>query len=486
MDGKPPFDPFLYGLAARDFHAGGSVCVRVPADMIGVIVSALEPLKWPDLWRGNDALTVQSMRQWETLIASLGTAQNLCNGECDCTPDGEICGVCAWGSCSQSYFSECETMPMCDLPHGALRWHDGKLQYLHCGEWYDVGGVSAVVPDEPDGDIIPDPPPEGMEDSTPCAMARALAVFTYNIVVASFFEYGDEITPYHWYNEVQATFPTVALGFNALMNIYFLMIPVDKAGLGPETQDIGIVDYLKCGFVDYIEPTNGGVSSDEYSAMKSAMKGIMKGAIKSVHLGFETTMRHIWEWAFQAIGPNDAQAITYYVQPLPTDDCSCPDAPGTGSLQWTDYVELLETLPNAQDGEMNTVLAAGNTVLNVTWSGEASIGSTDNTTIFGLAAIVPVSTVVLRIAGDQLPTIEWDEECPPQTMENVQYGDFDIAAEDFEVEVGVGYIDVTFTWLVPVYLTRWGYNDSHSARWCGRNAPNPFSAAWSVTILSAT
>lgn len=231
---------------------------------------------------------------------------------------------------------ECEgdCMSGCSIPYGSLRWFEGKLQYLYCGNWYDVGGDSStpIIPTDPDVGVIPDPPPTGWEDSTACAKARALAVLTYNIVVQSFAQFEGVTDPWEFYNDLSDEFRTIDLAFDDVMNIYFNLIPVNVAGLEGETKDIGVVDWLKCGFVSFLAETNGGITADEYDDLRGAISGILKNAIPPAYEGFESAMREIWRRAFFSIGAKDAAKVTYYAQPLETDNCDCP-----GTTPQSDY-----------------------------------------------------------------------------------------------------------------------------------------------------
>lgn len=70
-DNRPPFGPFAIALPARDFYAGGFVCVAIPQSAVGLIQSAIEGLKYVESWEGPSDERNLSAVQWEDIIALL-------------------------------------------------------------------------------------------------------------------------------------------------------------------------------------------------------------------------------------------------------------------------------------------------------------------------------------------------------------------------------------------------------------------------------
>lgn len=306
----------------------------------------------------------------------------------------------------------------CSIPYGALRWQDGKLQFRYCGEWYDVGGdvTTPTFPDEPDIDIVPDPPPTGWEDSTPCAKARALAVMTYNIVVQGFAEDEGVEDPWEFYNDMNDAFRTIDLAFNDMMSMYFNLIPVNAAGLEGETKDIGIVDWLKCAWSPLIPEGNAGISADVYEELKSAMTSALNQAIPPDYMGFETTMRAIWKNAFWSIGPKDAAKITYYAQPIAGQDCTCPDGTGDPIVPSIWFTSVSDIQPETGTAwETAEVLDSGRRVHLTLAHVASTIGRSTGSAHLNLAGYAAGDDIKVRIYfgdGEDELYNDWFDTCP--------------------------------------------------------------------------
>jgi len=104
---------------------------------------------------------------------------------------------------------DCEDCEMsCSIPYGALRWsEDGKLQYLHCGLWYDVDGMTPI-----DGAIPTDDPeifPPEIDGGGYSACGKAVAVLDmFEQVITSIFDESGNF-PWQWWGHVKNDNPGV-------------------------------------------------------------------------------------------------------------------------------------------------------------------------------------------------------------------------------------------------------------------------------------
>lgn len=245
------------------------------------------------------------------------------------------------GECSE----ECSDMGCGGIPRDVLRWQDGKLQYQNCGLWYDVLGIAPTGDTAPpEGDIAD--PPETVVPSTPCAMAIIMANKVAQIVSAALAN-ADEPQVWTFKESVEAAV-AVDLSYVECVNMWFFAQPILLAGLTAECLNANVTQALKCQYAALIPEGNTGISEETYNTLcdvtHSTASGVLGG--DSSYAGFGRTMIDLWSSACKAIGPGDAQKLTYYAQPAPSDDCACPGAEQeptdpTGRAGW--YFSAVET-----------------------------------------------------------------------------------------------------------------------------------------------
>lgn len=113
----PQYNPFFGGVPALATSPAAPplVCIPCNADWIPYLIGALEPLRWPDNWKGADGDIIQAMRFVESLMASIASA------------------------------SECETPMITDirLVNCVL-----EVSYDGGGNWITVGNLALCVGQE--------------------------------------------------------------------------------------------------------------------------------------------------------------------------------------------------------------------------------------------------------------------------------------------------------------------------------------------------
>jgi len=238
-------------------------------------------------------------------------------------------------------------MTLCGYNPKAFRIQDGVFQVRDfCGDWVTIGAIgSAVTPDLPGPDDLPDPLPPELNSSTACAMARKLAQFVYNIVARAWVQIGtpELIDLPDFVSDMRDYFPGVDLSYNSLISLYLNIIPLDASGYENECLDPTFVDYMACYYVDKITARDTGITESEYNACVDATEACFKHAVGDSSLyGFGLQIRAVYEDAIESIGPKDAQKITYLAQPVAGEDCQCPDAlmaetdPTTSGWYWSE------------------------------------------------------------------------------------------------------------------------------------------------------
>jgi len=121
----PEYNPFHGGVPALTTSPAAPplLCIPCNASWIPYLLGALEPLRWPDSWRGADSDIVQAMRFVESLLAAIASA------------------------------AECETPMITDI-----RLVNCVLEVSYDGtNWLPVGNLSLCVGQE--GPPGPDGPP---------------------------------------------------------------------------------------------------------------------------------------------------------------------------------------------------------------------------------------------------------------------------------------------------------------------------------------
>lgn len=397
----------------------------------------------PDDWDGQDFECVQiqwpNSAKWFAILAGLITTPT--RGRFWDANTGSIKGVQAIGyeidqrnmpfiSCDgetvitingETYTRYIESlegdflMSLCGYNPKAFKIESGTLYVRDfCGEWVAIGATNAQ-PDYPSpDDIFPDPVPDGLVDSTPCAMALKLATFVYNIVAAALAS-SDGADPlygvFDFQDDLQGAFPTIDLSFSDTFNLFFNTFALNVAGYETETLNLAAIQWLACNWAPLIPQTNSGISSSVYSDLISASDGALKNAFgDSAFYGFGRTMRFAWQDALKAIGPKDAQKITYYVQPSGLEDCLCPDEEPayTGSVRFTG------SHTTADNPSWLTSSAENNGKrLVIEWRAPAGDWKNDGNLRFGMVMDGPITSVKIvtkPVPGYDVPKYEWYTE----------------------------------------------------------------------------
>ena len=374
----------------------------------------------------------------------------------------------------------------------------GIMEILVCGEWVPVILGSIVPPIETEGDVSdPDTPQPEDDDEVDlnikCRSAYMIARAMWR-VHEKLIDHVDDVVSVPFIGDLVAgELPEYTLSKVQLSYAVGSLIAASV------TLDLDIVfateaEYVPdmAAYLSKFMPTVYSLNSAEYNLAAASL------VFYSFHEGIEINLGQFvegdyWAHIFRALGRGTINDLMARGRQLDATEFDCHERvlfdPGTVlDVIWTSYVEELTTLANGQDGAMTTVLANNRLKLNINWAGTGSEGSTDNTTIFGVDCAVDVKSITLRFEGNP-PTSEWDTG-DVINWSNISRGEFQGMAggvtQSWVATPGAGFCDFTCTFSVPAKPTRWGYYDSHSARWLGQSAPNPFDRDHSVTITGVT
>lgn len=341
---NPLYDPRPEPLSAPTTGATDApvrvLCIN--ADWAGHVLGVLQRLERRDAWTGDDSEWERIQDELAEIVARLSTPFE---GDCpvvypETEPDGPATpGDCSGGETIVKTVTETvfaggvcwlEDLPMslCGYNPKAFKIENGSLWVRDfCGDWVEIGSLTNE-PELPPVTDLPDPPPDGYEDSTACAMADALAKMVCDIVQESFDEITnalDAIALWDYYNDMNAAFREIDLAYGDLINMWAGTVAVNAAGLEIEATDPLCREWLRCYFTDNITARNDGITEAEYNACINETDAALKNQFpKGSYEGFGNTIRDIYHSAIKAIGPMDAQKITYYAQPDAAISCGCP------------------------------------------------------------------------------------------------------------------------------------------------------------------
>jgi len=380
-----------------------------------------------------------------------------------------------------------------------IRWNAGILEIFVCGEWTPVpGGSPSESPIEtPEGEIgDPETPQPGDSETVDidvkCRAAYALARAMWR-VHARVIDYVDDVFAIlDIGNKVSSDLPEYTL------TKYHISMMATTLIAASATIDLDIVFADESSYVADMSAWLMKFMPTRYSLNRAQYEALAAGLLSySFHEGVEINLGQFlegdyWRQCWWALGPGTVNDIMAASRTMDADEFDChervvyTEPPADFDIIWTTFVEELQTLPNGQDGAMTSALTNNRHTLGITWAGTSSSGSTDNTSQFGMDCAVNIKTITLRFAGNP-PTEEWDSGSAIN-WSNIQHGAFVSGGvgETWVETVGASYVDWTCTFDTACKPSKWGYNDSHSARWLGQSAPNPFTRDHTVTIQSYT
>lgn len=334
-------------------------------------------------------------------------------------------------------------MTLCGYNPKAFKIENGQLWVKDfCGEWVAIGSITATPGGEvPPIEEIPDPPPDGYDYATACSKVAKIAVTAYNILaqgVASI-EGAAALDPYDFYQDMQDAVSGIDLSFNSVMNLFFLLPYANAFGVTGELLETGYIDWLKCHWVDVVSDGNQGITPDEYSAMKSVMTEALRShRSDGAYSGFGKTMRGIWEHAIEAIGPKDVEKLSYWAQPVPGQDCDCPEevdpnaplAPNSNGWYWGRLLNgPITAIPHLPGGAFPYD----------TWGYPYAIDTAEHD-VYGMRwshqVLSAGSIVSMKRSNDPAPGIPYDFQFNQSNSGNIQWsGDFCMVAASLYSEL---------------------------------------------------
>lgn len=395
-----------------------------------------------------------------------------CNGganetdNCSNIMDGVWAGDIV-GCCEDK--DDCEVIEMsCNSPGIPIKIEGGKLWYWHCCQWELVGAIEGAVADVPE-DWAGDPDDT---DFYACGKANAIVETIFG-VTKSVWDERDNY-PWQWSSHIKSDWPGLQLSTN------YIAIAVTQAILCT-TLGFDETDWNNDGNKQKARQRIAAILGDDALPLTDAQWWSIRSIIAGLFDLTQAPLTNLMVNCCDVIGKNDMSNVA--ILGATNADANCDQyTESWGDVYWTGEVTLLTTLANAQDGEMDVILAEGNTKMQVDWNGTTSEGSTDNTSIFGIHTPQPLAWLELEFRGIP-PTDAWDETCASVDWSNIQFGDTDPEPTSVDwINQGPDNARIRFTWSTGGSVVTWGYDDAHSARYCGRYAPNPFSQGFSVKI----
>jgi hypothetical protein len=335
-------------------------------------------------------------------------------------------------------------------------------------------------------DIEPDIPPGQTEDSTSCAMAIALVAVVSDLVDVGL-EYAGLSNPFTYYDKLSEVNPAIDLAYSDVLRMWIAAHELSGIGLGGEAQNVAIDEYLRCQWATQIPMGNEGISKATYDTLKSSIHAQIGVVIHpSAYLGMGGVIADLWQWALYSIGPSDAQKITYYAQPQPSDDCDCadvedPEIPYTGSVHWTGAVLASDNI-----GYISNVYASNNgKTLHVTWYADQGNYIDDATLKFGISMDAPINSLKIEarpVGTSEMPTQEWvNSGCEAVAPVDWTMPQFGSAWTETPSTVG----SVQHTLVVANTQPDSDTDVSYAVRKCPDNtSPNPFKVyVWELEII---
>lgn len=181
----PLFDPFEFQLNSADVTVGGFCCIQIPTSLIPYITGALEPLRFPMAWYGENGDVTRAMRIFSTLIAELGAMITACQNQ-NSTPSSGESEDCMSGNCG---------------PTPPVKIDNGRLYYWWCCEWVEIGNLTLDAPLTPDDNVVEPEVPEEQVNLA-CLKARVIGEMVWDLV-KTIPDTIDDTLPIFWVPEIQ-------------------------------------------------------------------------------------------------------------------------------------------------------------------------------------------------------------------------------------------------------------------------------------------
>lgn len=328
FDVSPSFDPFRARIEPVDLWSSGFICIKVPVRLLAYIGGGIEALRWPDSYTVNTAATSLMIAQVETWLAELGSDRQICPAAAANGGDGQGDD----GGQGFEIFEDCtgcDDMTNCSVPFGALRWNaDGQLEFRYCGEWYTVEGQPGQQTWEDPGEGETPDPPTSWDEATACSKATVAMDVLYDVVDALFDSAEIADRPWGAINRVHDRYPSVKFGDLQLLTAYVAAVNVAILGFDEEAENPWIQQNLKAFVSQQLSGGDQGITQTEYDAVLATIDSFLgsQWTLFTYPTSYES-MRQIYHFAWQAIGPGDVNKLTTMATPTGNEDCAQTGAP---------------------------------------------------------------------------------------------------------------------------------------------------------------
>jgi hypothetical protein len=300
-------------------------------------------------------------------------------------------------------------MAACSIPYGALKYIDGVLHYRYCDEWYPVEGAPAPEDwsDPGDEDLI-DPPPDTYDEADACAKVLAYTSVVFSVIDRLLTDADSVELPHNALRHVYEDHPDIDFGDLDLLNAYMAALNVNVQGFADTAKDTDTRQNIICRMEPYVSDGDAGLTSDEYSDIKSASSSYLSSVWTiAAYPTIFGNLQALYIYANSSIGPNDARKQTTYAgQSLP-EACWCTgqeeeyegDVFFNGVLMTAehyDWVSRYEVKDNGRAVEIDWTSPGGDFLANYVRH--------------GLNWIAPVESFLVRttlLPGSAVPHNEW-------------------------------------------------------------------------------
>jgi len=379
-------------------------------------------IQWPSsvLWAGILAgllTTMERGRTWDGGTGSILDVQaigreihdrnlpfTLCDNVDTGGNDGNIDRILRYSGIADCCVDFEEIYQMsCSIPYGSLRWNNGVLQYLYCGEWHDVGGGAPV--DAPVADY--EPPELDAGGYSACGKAEAVMSMVLGVINSILDEVGN--FSWQWWGHVKGDNPGV--GMDAKWIITACVGAVNQAtadaaageAYDPDALDASTWQSVKCAlarqFSDTMpEPMDG-------NAIRSSLQTLF-----AREWGTDVLTNAIFVDALRGINAQSFTDAVVLGASYGDADCTCPDEFGigySGSVRFTGEI-VASTHPEWIT--THEVLNNGK-ILHIVWEAPEGVSKSDPDNVMGIEIDTPgVSSIhflVYPASGSDVPKREY-------------------------------------------------------------------------------
>ncbi len=301
-----------------------------------------------------------------------------------------------------------------------LRWNEGVLEVLECGQWVAVpGGGPAAAIETPDGGDVGDPEiPQPGDDTevdvdVKCRAAYAIAHAMWR-VHARIVDYVDDVLPIlNIGNLVSNDLPEYTL------QNYHLSLAAASVVAASALVDLDIVfvseeEYVAdmANWFKKFMPTRYSLSRLEYEALALGLLAY------SFHEGIEVNLGQLvegdyWRQIFWALGPGTVNDIMAQSRTMDSSEFDCHERqvpviepstpPLDGGPWWSGLVEKTDL-----DGTITAIgLSPNMRKITIRWDIAApGVASTDLEALIGLVCPANLTSLTLVLTGDY-PLADW-------------------------------------------------------------------------------